>query len=46
MACFSCSNCFNSNHEKLGKLFDSKTKQGRKPLLILIFNIILNLNKT
>ena len=46
MACFSCSNCFNSNHEKLGKFFDSKTKQGRKPLLILIFNTILNLDKT
>ena len=35
-----CSNCFNSNVEKLKKLFREKTDEGRVPLLTLILTII------
>ena len=39
------SNCFNSNVEKLKKLFREKTNEGRVPLLTLILTIILNILK-
>ena len=40
-----CSNCFNSNVEKLKKLFREKTNEGRVPLLTLILTIVLNIPK-
>lgn len=45
-ACFNCNNCFNSNPAKLEELFKIAVNQGRKPFLIMILNIILNIEKT
>ena len=46
MASFACSNCFNSNPEKIDELFKQKSKEGRKLFLVFILNIILNIQKT
>ena len=45
MATFNCANCFNSNPQKIDELFNEIINQGRKPLLVLILNIILNIEK-
>lgn len=45
MATFNCVNCFNSNPQKIDELFNEIMNQGRKPLLVLILNIILNIEK-
>ena len=46
MASFACSNCFNVNPQKLDELFNQKSKEERKPFLVFIINIILNIQKT
>ena len=45
-ACFNCNNCFSPNPAKLEELFKIAVNQGRKPFLIMILNIILNIEKT
>ena len=42
---FSCSNCFNSDPEKLDVLFKEKSDEGRKSLLIMILTVALNIEK-
>ena len=45
MATFNCVKCFNSNPQKIDQLFNETINQGRKPLLVLILNIIPNIGK-
>ena len=40
-----CSNCFNSNQEKLKIFFREKTDEGRVQLLTLVLTVILNIPK-
>ena len=46
MASFACLNCLNSNPKKIDELFKQKSKEERKPFLVFILNIILNIQKT
>ena len=46
MASFVCLKCFNSNPKKIDELFKQKSKEGRKPFLVFILNIILNIQET
>ena len=45
MAQFSCSNCINSDPEKLDVLFKEKSDEGRKSLLIMILTVVSNIEK-